>query len=118
MASSHMAMREIVRCTIKELLVLLSYSFSPGTAHYILHSLDELRISVSLDENISPSQPFFIAPRLHGYVEPEPNAMYGFKVDRCIRLKMLPELGDKNIHTPSQEIIIFPPYVQQYLVSF
>ena len=55
--------------------------------------------------------------RLIRCIEAESDTVDSLKVHVGVGLEMLPELGDKYIHTSSQEIVIFAPYVKQHLFA-
>ena len=53
-----------------------------------------------------------------GRVEPEAYPMNGFQVDLWVGLEILPQFGDEHVHAAAQEIIVFPPDIEQDLLSF
>src|SRR6185312_9253303 len=51
-------------------------------------------------------------------VESESNAMDGLQINVRIGLKVFSKLGDEHVHAPAQEVVVFAPNVEQYLLPF
>ena len=51
-------------------------------------------------------------------IEPKPDSMNSLQDDSRIRFEVFAKLGHKYIHAPAQEIIVFPPYIQQHFFPF
>src|SRR6185437_5615437 len=51
-------------------------------------------------------------------VEPESDAVYGLQINVRIGLEVFAELGDEHVHAPAQEVVVFAPNVEQYLLPF
>jgi hypothetical protein len=51
-------------------------------------------------------------------VKAETNAMYSFQYDGTVGFEVFSQFGNENVHAPAQEVVVFPPDIEEHFFPF